>query len=121
MVEIRRYLHQHPELSFQETETAKYICAFYEKLGIPYKANVGGNGIIATLQGGKPGKTVAFRADFDALPIQDEKDVPYKSKNDGVMDACGHDGHIATFLLLAKLLKQFSTLLSGTVVLDRKR
>lgn len=116
MVDIRRYLHEHPELSFQEYETANYIASYYDTLGIPYERNVGGNGIIATLQGGKPGKTVAFRADFDALPIQDEKDVPYKSKNDGVMHACGHDGHTATLLVLAKVLKQFSALLPGTVV-----
>src|SRR5690625_1178155 len=116
MVDIRRYLHENPELSFQEYETANYIASYYDTLGIPYERNVSGNGIIATLQGGKPGKTVAFRADFDALPIQDEKDVPYKSKNDGVMHACGHDGHTATLLVLAKVLKQFSALLPGTVV-----
>lgn len=116
MVDIRRYLHEHPELSFQEYETANYIAFYYDTLGIPYERNVGGNGIIATLKGGKPGKTVAFRADFDALPIQDEKDVPYKSKNDGVMHACGHDGHTATLLVLAKILKQFSAELPGTVV-----
>ncbi|WP_449354104.1 M20 family metallopeptidase [Virgibacillus natechei] len=115
MVEIRRYLHQHPELSFQETETANYIANFYEKLGIPYQTKVGGNGIIATLKGGKPGKTVALRADFDALPIQDEKDVPYKSTVDGVMHACGHDGHTATLLTLAKVMKEYQEELPGTI------
>src|SRR5690625_7174199 len=116
MIDIRRYLHEHPELSFQEYETAKYIAQYYDTLGIPYEQNIGGNGIIATLKGGKPGKTVAFRADFDALPIQDKKDVPYRSNNDGVMHACGHDGHTATLLVLAKVLKQFSAELPGTVV-----
>jgi amidohydrolase len=116
MVEIRRYLHQYPELSFQETETAKYIADHYEKLNIPYEMNVGGNGIIATLKGAKPGKTVALRADFDALPIQDEKDVPYKSKVDGVMHACGHDGHTATLLTLAKVMKDYQEDLPGTIV-----
>ncbi|XGA32983.1 amidohydrolase [Virgibacillus sp. CBA3643] len=115
MVEIRRYLHQQPELSFQETETANYIANFYEKLGIPYQTKVGGNGIIATLKGGKPGKTVALRADFDALPIQDEKDVPYKSTVDGVMHACGHDGHTATLLTLAKVMKEYQEELPGTI------
>ncbi|WP_304956822.1 M20 family metallopeptidase [Virgibacillus salidurans] len=115
MVNIRRYLHQHPELSFQETETANYIAAFYEKLGIPYQTKVGGNGIIATLKGGKPGKTVALRADFDALPIQDEKDVPYKSKVNGVMHACGHDGHTSTLLTLAKVMKEYQEELPGTI------
>ncbi|MGM8212053.1 M20 family metallopeptidase [Virgibacillus sp. W0430] len=116
MVEIRRFLHEHPELSFKEYKTAKYIANFYEELGIPYQQNVGGNGVVATLQGGKPGKTVALRADFDALPIQDEKDVPYKSKVDGVMHACGHDGHTATLLILAKALKQYEKDIPGTVV-----
>lgn len=116
MVDIRRYLHQHPELSFQEEKTAQYIADFYEKLGIPYQTKVGGNGVLATLKGGKPGKTVALRADFDALPIQDEKDVPYKSKVDGVMHACGHDGHTATLLSLAKAVQAFQDELPGTIV-----
>lgn len=116
MVDIRRYLHQHPELSFEETETSKYIADYYEKLNLPYEANVGGNGVLATLKGGKPGKTIALRADFDALPIQEENDIPYKSKNDGVMHACGHDGHTATLLVLAKVLKKHQENLSGTVV-----
>ncbi|WP_099157325.1 M20 family metallopeptidase [Virgibacillus ndiopensis] len=116
MVETRRYLHQHPELSFQETETAKFIADYYEKLGIPYQANVGGNGVIATLKGGKPGKTIALRADFDALPIQEENEVPYKSMVDGVMHACGHDGHTATLLALAKAVLSFKQELTGTIV-----
>ncbi|GAA0329063.1 N-acetyl amino acid acetylase SndC [Oceanobacillus oncorhynchi subsp. oncorhynchi] len=116
MVDIRRYLHQHPELSFEETETAKYIANYYEKLGIPYEKNVGGNGVVATLKGAKPGKTVAFRADFDALPIQDEKDVPYKSQVPGVMHACGHDGHTATLLTFAKVMQQFQNDLEGSIV-----
>lgn len=116
MVHIRRYLHQYPEISFQETKTAAYIADFYEKLGIPYEKNVGGNGVIATLKGGKPGKTIALRADFDALPIQDEKDVPYKSKVDGVMHACGHDGHTATLLCLAKAMKEYQENLPGTIL-----
>jgi len=116
MVEIRRYLHQYPEVSFQEFETATYIANFYEKLNIPYEKNVGGNGVIATLKGGKPGKTVALRADFDALAIQDEKDVPYKSKNPGVMHACGHDGHTATLMILAKVMKEYQHDVEGTIV-----
>src|SRR5690625_3190796 len=116
MVEIRRHLHQYPEVSFQEFKTAKYIAEFYEQLQIPYETNIGGNGIIATLKGANPGKTVALRADFDALPIHDEKDVPYKSKIPGVMHACGHDGHTATLLILAKVMKKFQKELSGTIL-----
>ena len=117
MVEIRRYLHQHPELSFQEIQTAHYIKSYYEKLGIEVRGNVGGNGVVAKIYGTKPGKTVALRADFDALPIQEENDVPYKSLVPGVMHACGHDGHTATLLVLAKTLHEMRESLSGTFVM----
>ncbi|MEH7343003.1 M20 family metallopeptidase [Bacillus sp. JJ1532] len=117
MVSIRRYLHQHPELSFKEVKTANYIKSYYEKLGIEVRSNVGGNGVVAKIYGSKPGKTVALRADFDALPIQDEKDVPYKSLVPGVMHACGHDGHTATLLVLAKSLHEMREELEGTYVM----
>lgn len=117
MIAIRRYLHQHPELSFHEEKTANYICGYYEKLGIDYKHHVGGYGVVATIHGDKPGKTIALRADFDALPIQDEKDVFYKSTVSGVMHACGHDGHTATLLVTAKVLNQYKHNLSGTIIL----
>ncbi|MFB1052200.1 M20 family metallopeptidase [Paraliobacillus sp. JSM ZJ581] len=116
IVQVRRHLHQHPELSFQEKKTAEYIANTYKKLDLPYQENVGGNGVVATLKGGKPGKTIALRADFDALPIQDEKKVPYKSKVNGVMHACGHDGHTATLLATAKALKQVQPNLAGTII-----
>nr|WP_309098926.1 M20 family metallopeptidase [Fredinandcohnia onubensis] len=117
MVDIRRYLHQHPEVSFKEYKTAEYISNFYKNLGIEVRTNVGGNGVVAKIHGNKPGPTVALRADFDALPIQDEKDVPYKSTVPGVMHACGHDGHTATLLVLAKTLHEMKEQLAGTVVL----
>ncbi|MCA1320206.1 amidohydrolase [Bacillus tianshenii] len=117
MVEIRRYLHQFPEVSFKEFHTATYIADFYKDLGIPVTTNVGGNGLVAKIHGALPGKTVALRADFDALPIQDEKEVEYKSKVPGVMHACGHDGHTATLLILAKCLNKLRDQLSGNVVL----
>lgn len=116
MVAIRRHLHQYPELSFQEKKTSSYIAAYYRNLGIPHKTNIGGYGVVATLVGGKPGKTVALRADFDALPIQEENDVPYKSTVPGVMHACGHDGHTATLLTLAKALLPYQSELPGTIV-----
>jgi len=115
-VKTRRYLHQHPELSFHEEQTSQYIADFYEALGIPYEKHVGGNGIVARLEGGKPGKTIALRADFDALPIQDEKDVPYKSTIPGVMHACGHDGHTATLLSIAKAVYPYKDELPGTLI-----
>lgn len=116
MSSIRRYLHQHPELSFKEYKTAEYIANFYKKLGVDVRTNVGGNGVVAKIKGGKPGKTVALRADFDALPIQDEKEVPYKSTVPGIMHACGHDGHTATLLVLAKVLNEMKEELAGSIV-----
>ncbi|MHA6259109.1 M20 metallopeptidase family protein [Sporosarcina sp. CAU 1771] len=117
MVEWRRHMHQHPELSFEEVETPKMIASILEGFGIEVRRNVGGRGVVGTIYGANPGKTIALRADFDALPIQDEKDVPYKSKVDGVMHACGHDGHTATLLAVAKVLQENRAQLSGNVVL----
>ena len=114
---IRRHLHMHPEVSFHETNTAKYIQEYYADLGVEFTPNVGGNGVVARIKGAHPGKTVALRADFDALPIQDEKDVPYKSTVPGVMHACGHDGHTATLLVLGKTLFDMREQLSGEYVL----
>ena len=116
IVDIRRYLHEYPELSFEEVKTAKYIADFHERLGHEVRTNVGGNGVLAYLKGGKPGPTIALRADFDALPIQEQTDVPYKSKNDGVMHACGHDGHTASLLGLAKALNSMQQDIEGTIV-----
>ncbi|MET3696905.1 amidohydrolase [Bacillus oleivorans] len=116
IVQIRRYLHQYPELSFQETKTANYIAVYHEKLGHEVRTGVGGNGVVAYLKGDKPGPTVALRADFDALPIQEQTDVPFKSVNDGVMHACGHDGHTASLLGLAKVLNSMKSEIEGTVV-----
>ncbi|WP_173917007.1 M20 family metallopeptidase [Halobacillus sp. Marseille-Q1614] len=116
MLETRRHLHRNPELSFKETKTAGFIADQYERLGIPYQKEVGGNGVVATLKGGKPGKKVALRADFDALPIHEENETDYKSTVDGVMHACGHDGHTAALLGLAEALLPYQEELPGTVV-----
>lgn len=116
MVIIRRYLHEHPELSHEEVHTPAYIANFHRELGLEVREYVGGRGVVATLKGAKPGKTVALRADFDALAIQELNDVPYKSKNDGVMHACGHDGHTATLLVLAKVLVEIQEQLAGNIV-----
>src|SRR5699024_12569200 len=94
---------------------AKYIADFYANLNIPFEENVGGNGVVATLKGGKTGKTVALRAEFDALLIQDQKEVSYKSKVPGVMHACGHDGHTASVLVLVIVVKEFQEDLPVTV------
>lgn len=116
IISIRRYLHEHPELSFEEEQTARYILDFYEGKDVEIQSNVGnGYGIVVTIRGGKPGKTIALRADFDALPIQEETDLPFKSKNEGVMHACGHDGHTAYLLVLADCLIQLKHEIPGTI------
>lgn len=116
MVGIRRHLHEYPELSFEEVETPSYIATFHRELGHVVREGVGGRGVVAILRGEKPGKTVALRADFDALAIQEENDVPYKSKIAGQMHACGHDGHTATLLGLAKALNAMRDQIEGNVV-----
>ncbi len=117
MIKIRRHLHRHPELSHQEVETPAYIADQLEALGIDVQRGVGGRGVVGTIRGTKPGKTIAFRADFDALPIQDKKDVPYKSTVPGVMHACGHDGHTSALLAFAKVMMTIKENLPGNVVL----
>lgn len=116
MVSIRRFLHANPELSFQEVHTPAYIANYHRELGLEVREGVGGRGVVATLRGARPGKTVALRADFDALAIQELNDIPYKSKNDGVMHACGHDGHTATLLVLAKVLNDMKEEIAGNIV-----
>ena len=117
MVEWRRHFHQYPELSFKEENTPAMIASILREMGLDQvREKVGGRGIVGTLIGGKPGKTVAIRADFDALPIQDQKDVEYKSKIPGVMHACGHDGHTAGLLGLASVLAQHREEIPGTIV-----
>ncbi|MFC4559315.1 amidohydrolase [Virgibacillus kekensis] len=116
MIEIRRYLHEHPELSFKEEKTAAYIADFYKGKDVDVKTNVGnGYGIIVTIKGDLPGKTIGLRADFDALPIKEEADVPFKSSNEGVMHACGHDAHTAYLLVLADCLIQLKDKIKGTI------
>ncbi|MBT2680309.1 amidohydrolase [Bacillus sp. ISL-35] len=116
MIKIRRHLHQYPEVSFKEEKTAQYIVDFYKGKDVEIHTNVGnGYGIIVTINGGKPGKTIGLRADFDALPIPEETDVPFKSMNEGVMHACAHDGHTAYLLVLADCLIQLKDSIPGTI------
>ncbi|EAD5715975.1 TPA: amidohydrolase [Listeria innocua] len=116
ITQIRRHLHEHPELSFHETETAKYIQDFYKGKDVEVTTEVGnGHAVVVTIKGGKPGKTIALRADFDALPIEEQTDLPFKSKNPGVMHACGHDGHTAYLLVLADCLIQLKENIPGTI------
>ncbi|GLR19364.1 M20 metallopeptidase family protein [Portibacter lacus] len=98
VIGIRNHLHAHPELSFEEKETSDFISAELTKKGIEHERNWGGHGIVVNLVNDPSFPTIALRADIDALPIQEENDVPYKSKNAGVMHACGHDVHSSSML-----------------------
>ncbi|MBV6428379.1 MAG: N-acetyldiaminopimelate deacetylase [Haliscomenobacter sp.] len=118
VVRIRRHLHRFPELSFKETETARFVCQALDTLGIPYQPGIGGNGISALIEGLEPERnTIALRADMDALPIQEENETPYVSANPGVMHACGHDVHTASLLGAAAILNALKGQFKGTVKL----
>ncbi|MGP8125533.1 MAG: carboxypeptidase CpsA [Nitrososphaerales archaeon] len=115
IIRTRRAIHQKPELSYHEEETAKLVAERLESFGIKVKRDVGGTGVLGTLEGGKKGKVVALRADMDALPVEEMSDVEFKSKVKGVMHACGHDTHVAMLLGAAKLLASHRNELHGTV------
>lgn len=113
----RRYLHQHPELSFQEHQTAQYVYSVLEKMDAFELSRPTKTSVMARLKGAKPGKTVAMRADMDALPIQEQTGLPFASVNAGVMHACAHDGHTAMLLGAAKVLTDMRHELHGEIVL----
>lgn len=118
IIDIRRHLHQHPELSFEEVETGKYIAQTLKNFGIEHEHGWAENGVVGYIKGKNPAKKVmALRADFDALPIEEANDVPYKSKNPGVMHACGHDVHTSSLLGVAKILNEVKEEFEGTVKL----
>ena len=111
----RRDFHMHPELGFGEHRTAKIIADKLKSYGIDVKKGIGRTGVLGDLQGNGSGKTIALRADMDALPIQEISDVSYKSENEGIMHACGHDGHIAMLLGAAKILSQNKDRFKGNI------
>ena len=115
IISTRRDIHQHPELAFNEHRTAELVANRLQSLGIEVQTGVGKTGVVGTLKGEGDGKTIALRADMDALPMQETSDIPYKSQNDGVMHACGHDGHTAMLLGAAEALSQKKNKLNGTV------
>ncbi len=115
---IRRHIHANPELSFQEVETGKYIAAQLAELTIPFEHGIADNGVVGLIKGKNPDKkTIALRADIDALPITEINEVEYKSKNEGVMHACGHDVHTASLLGAARILNQIKDQFEGTIKL----
>lgn len=115
VVNIRHHLHQYPELSFQEHKTAKYIEQQLDLMGIKSYSRIGNTGLTFCLEGKNPGKVYALRADIDALPIHEANEVPYKSKNEGVMHACGHDVHTSSLLGAVKILNELKNEFNGTI------
>ncbi len=118
IIDIRRHIHENPELSFQEFNTSKYICSKLDEYGIPYKAGYVKTGIVGVIKGKNPDrKVIALRADMDALPIEESADNQVKSCNKGVMHACGHDAHSASLLGTARILNELKEQWEGTVLL----
>jgi len=116
IVSVRKWLHMHPELSFKEKETSKYICSILKKNNIYFVNNIGGYGIVATVKGKNPdSKVIAFRADMDALPIEEQNEVDYKSIHKGVMHACGHDVHTSILIGTAIIINKLKEHLEGTI------
>ncbi|MBQ2455360.1 MAG: amidohydrolase [Firmicutes bacterium] len=114
-IKLYKQLHMHPELSFEENETSAFIKAFLAECGVPVMDGITGTSVVGILDGDQPGPTVGFRADIDALPVQECTGLPYASQIDGVMHACGHDCHCATLLCFAKLLSEHKDLVRGRV------
>ncbi|MBA3900631.1 MAG: amidohydrolase [Bacteroidetes bacterium] len=118
VIQIRRHLHEHPELSFEEHKTAAFVSRKLSEYRIPHTTGIVKTGIVALIEGKNPSKkTVALRADLDALPIKEANEVSYKSKNEGVMHACGHDVHTASLLGAAKILNELKGQFEGTIKL----
>ncbi len=115
LVQMRHELHAMPERSLSEERTAAYVADRLRALGLEPRTGVGGHGVTADLQCGAPGRTLAIRADMDALPIAEANDVPYRSQNEGVMHACGHDGHTAIVLGAAQALTGMRDRLAGRI------
>jgi amidohydrolase len=115
LIEIRRNFHREPELRFEEHHTAQTVEELLRPLGLSVRPGVAGTGLLADLHGEQPGPTVALRADMDALPIRDAKDVPYSSQRDGVMHACGHDAHMTIAYAVLRVLEPLRATLPGTL------
>ena len=115
IVAMRRDFHMHPEEGFQELRTAGIVAQMLRDFGLEVRENVGKTGVVGDLKGAFPGPSVAFRADMDALPIRETSDVPYKSRNEGVMHACGHDGHTAMLLAVAEVLSREKDTMRGSL------
>ncbi|HTB47614.1 MAG TPA: M20 family metallopeptidase [Acetobacteraceae bacterium] len=117
LIEIRRDIHAHPELGFEEVRTAGIVARELTRLGIPHQTQIGKTGVVGLIEGGRPGPVLAIRADMDALPIQETSGLPFASSYPGLMHACGHDIHTTTLLGVAEVLRDLAPQLAGTVKL----
>ena len=115
IISTRREIHMFPELAFNEFRTSKLVTKKLKSFGFEVETGVGKTGVVGTLRGKNSSKTIALRADMDALPMQETSELEYKSKNDGIMHACGHDGHTAILLGAAEVLSEKKNLLNGDV------
>lgn len=115
LIQDRRYLHQNPELSFEEKNTMRYICKRLDKLGISYQSGIAVTGVLAEVRGKDQGKCLLIRADMDALPLEEKSETSYCSTKPGVMHACGHDVHMAILLSACELINKLRDRFSGTV------
>lgn len=115
VIKTRRHIHQNPELGYEEVNTATLVAKKLRKMGLEVKEKVGGHGVVGLLRGAYPGKTLLLRADMDALPIHEETGLPFASKVDGVMHACGHDMHTAILLGVAKVLTELRDRICGNI------
>lgn len=115
LIETRRAIHMNPELGFEEVETSKLVAGYLEKFGLQVKTGMARTGVIGLLKGKKPGKTVAIRADMDALPLEEANQVPYRSRVKGKMHACGHDAHVAILLGVARLFSSMPDQVQGNI------
>jgi len=116
LIALRRDFHRHPELSFEERRTSEIIAERLSKAKVEVKTGIAGTGVVGILRGDRPGRTVAWRADIDALPLTERLDAPFTSGKDGVMHACGHDGHTAVAIELADILAARRAEMAGTAV-----
>lgn len=117
LIEVRRDIHAHPELGFEEVRTAGVVARELTRLGIAHQTAVGKTGVVGLIEGGRPGPVLAIRADMDALPIEEKSGLPFASTHAGLMHACGHDIHTTTLLGVAAVLKELAPQLAGTVKL----
>ena len=115
IIQIRRTIHENPEIAFEEHKTVGLVTGVLDRLNIPYRTGIGRTGVVAVLEGGGPGKTVAIRADMDALPIEEQSGLPFASKVPGKAHACGHDVHTATLLGIAMVLAEQRQRIQGRV------